>query len=400
MGRIVSRAGFASALAVALVVGALAGSSSGSAGDPLLIGRSNSAGSSNSSLTANTGGNSFVLYQNGTGSALRGWAKGSGNGVSATASNMAGNGVLADNEAANFGAGTAVRAEGGQQAGVYANTFDGPNAAGVIGDDLSGSTVGSGVVGFTDVGAAVVGEAFSNASPGGFGGFFLTESPGGQGLEVEACSAIAPAPPGCGTTQLAATFKGNVSIEGSLTVSGAKTGYVADYAVNGTSVTIHRGDALTVLGARAPLIGNIPLLVVGPARAGQIVIGVADSEMVGQQVSTRSLAGTRSAGVAEVPPVRISQETAYRQGGPATAPGHYLLVATLGAFGFASVDASGGPITAGDSLTASGTAGRLTHARPLTLQGQTFYAPGTSVGYALGSLGKGTGVIAIFVEPH
>jgi len=97
--------------------------------------------------------------------------------------------------------------------------------------------------------------------------------------------------------------------------------------------------------------------------------------------------------VAEVPPVRISQETAYRQGGPATAPGHYLLVATLGAFGFASVDASGGPITAGDSLTASGTAGRLTHARPLTIQGQTFYAPGTSVGYALGSLGKGTGVI-------
>jgi len=76
MGRIVSRAGFASVLAVALVFGTLAGSSSGSAGDPLLIGRSNSAGSSNTSLTANTGGNSFVLYQNGTGSALRGWAKG------------------------------------------------------------------------------------------------------------------------------------------------------------------------------------------------------------------------------------------------------------------------------------------------------------------------------------
>ena len=73
--------------------------------------------------------------------------------------------------------------------------------------------------------------------------------------------------------------KGAAVIEGDLTVTGAKTGYVADYAINGSKVTLHQGDAVTLLGVKAAAIGNIPLLVVGPAKSGDTVIGVVDREM-------------------------------------------------------------------------------------------------------------------------
>ena len=69
MRGIVGRVATAAGLAVVLVA-VLAEASSGSAGQSLILGRSNNAGTKNTSLTSKSSGNSFVLYQNGTGSAL------------------------------------------------------------------------------------------------------------------------------------------------------------------------------------------------------------------------------------------------------------------------------------------------------------------------------------------
>ena len=73
---------------------------------------------------------------------------------------------------------------------------------------------------------------------------------------------------------------------------------------------------------------------------------------------------------------------------------------TLGAYAYGSADASAGAIKAGDELVAGTTAGKLVKSSKVTVSGKTFSVPGTSVGYALGSLADGTGRIGIFVSPH
>jgi hypothetical protein len=75
-------------------------------------------------------------------------------------------------------------------------------------------------------------------------------------------------------------------------------------------------------------------------------------------------------------------------------------VVTLGAYAYLKVDASAGPILAGDLLTASDSFGRAAKARQLSVQGVSFYAPGTIIGKALGNLDSGTGYIPVFVSPH
>ena len=78
-------------------------------------------------------------------------------------------------------------------------------------------------------------------------------------------------------------------------------------------------------------------------------------------------------------------------------PGQYLSVVTLGAFAYLRVDASSGPIYAGDLMTVSGTPGLATSAQMITVEGVSFYAPGTIIGKALGNLESGTGLIPVFV---
>ena len=57
----------------------------------------------------------------------------------------------------------------------------------------------------------------------------------------------------------------------------------------------------------------------------------------------------------------------------------------------------GGPIKRGDLLTCSSIPGHAMKARPLTVQGEEFFRPGTIIGKALGSLESGSGVIEVFV---
>ncbi len=73
-------------------------------------------------------------------------------------------------------------------------------------------------------------------------------------------------------------------------------------------------------------------------------------------------------------------------------PGQYLSVVTLGAYGYINVDATKDPIQPGDLLVSTDT-GVAAKAVQITVNGVSFYAPGTIIGKALGSLDSGVGFI-------
>jgi hypothetical protein len=364
----------------------------------LIIGNiSQSAGTSNTALTTRSSGNAFKMQNNGTGSGLRGVATGGGNGVSVTATHRNGRGVFAENTASTPGErGLGALVLGNQQSGLYAQTENG-NAAGAIGDDFSGSTAGSGSVGLTDFGTGVFGLAFNDLEdPGtgpGNGGYFVNQSSADYALFAEGCAN--PEIP-CPGPALAAQLVGNVLIDGDLEITGTCTGCVAaSMAVNGTGSVIRQGDAVALVGVKT-VRGGL-LLLVAPARDGQQLIGVADRAMMPHKISKRTL-GSASRGQKQ--PLKVSSQTVYAPAGRTIQPGQLMRVVTHGIFAYASASASAGAIRAGDPLALGGVAGRLVRQRPIHYAGQSFYAPGRSVGYALGSLGSGSGLIAIFVSPH
>jgi hypothetical protein len=387
---------FAAVLAVILVVG-LANIALGAKGDPLIIGNiTQSAGTSNTALTTRSSGNAFKMQNNGTGSGLRGVATGGGNGVSVTATHRNGNGVFAENTASTPGNGLGALVLGNQQPGLYAQTLNG-DAAGVIGDDFSGSTDGTGTVGFTDFGTGVFGLALNDPDDEGIGpgngGYFVNESSDDYALFAEGC-----ADPGipCPGPALAAQLVGNVLIDGDLEITGTCTGCTAaSMAMNGTDSIIRQGDAVALVGAKT-VRGGL-LLLVAPAREGQQLIGVADRAMLPHTILKRSL-GSASRG--RKPPLKVSKQTVYVPAGRAIQPGQLMRVVTHGVFAFGSASSSAGAIRPGDPLSLGRISGRLVRQRPIDYAGQTFYAPGASIGYALGTLGKGNGLIAIFVNPH
>ena len=175
---------------------------------------------------------------------------------------------------------------------------------------------------------------------------------------------------------------GDLRIVGDLTATGSKAGYVVDVAVNGSHQALRQGDAVTLLGVRAPVLGSIPVLVVGPANGGDAVIGVVDRW------------------VDLTPDPKASDGSSHvKANGTSVEPDEYLYVVTLGSFAAASVDASAGSIKAGSRLSA-GANGRLVKAKPIQVSGRSMYPAGEQVGYALGELASGTGTVGIFVSPH
>jgi hypothetical protein len=362
---------FAALLAILLIITGstiAAGASDRAAGDALILGNtSQSAGTKNTAFKTNTTGNAFRVNQNGTGSALRGVA-GDGNGGNFTAENANGNGIFSENTGGSTGTGTGLTVEGNRNTGIYA-TSEGPTGTyavrGVSSANIGGAFDGVYGGGY-GIGTGLYGWGGQNDSPSAFGLWGIAESPSGY----------------------AGYMAGNLYVSGDSTFVGAKTGYVAEYAVNGSLATLHQGDAVSIMGVRPPIVGNIPLLVVGPARVGDRVIGVVDRAMAPSTVTRTTPAG------------KSERSTTYYAVGTRVQKGQYFLVVTFGSFAHGSVDASAGPIRAGDSLAAGATQGELALA-PTVLSGNYSYAvPGLSVGYALGSLSSGKGTIAIFVSPH
>jgi hypothetical protein len=179
---------------------------------------------------------------------------------------------------------------------------------------------------------------------------------------------------------LAGYFVGDVVVTGSCCIS-----TLSAYAVNGSSKPLHRGQAVTVIAVRTPVVGSVPLLVVVPARAGQVVTGVVDR---GMRLVT---VGASSAAPKSVLSSKAGRTATAQESGPVAAPRAYLSVAISGLVE-ASVKTSGGPVVPGDRLMASSSPGMFTKAIPVQLGGRSFYAPGTGVGIALSEPDK-TGLV-------
>lgn len=110
-------------------------------GDPLLIGSTaNNAGTANTTLTTSSTGTALLVTQNGSGTALRGSAVGSGSiagfftaangtGISGVTGDPGGYGVFASNDDAAYGGGGAIRASGKNNHALVATTdYSGANA--------------------------------------------------------------------------------------------------------------------------------------------------------------------------------------------------------------------------------------------------------------------------------
>jgi hypothetical protein len=66
-----------------------------------------------------------------------------------------------------------------------------------------------------------------------------------------------------------------------------------------------------------------------------------------------------------------------------------LIRSPLGAFAYLKVDASTGAIKAGDLLSVSPVAGVAAKATMITVDGASFFAPGTIIGKAISGLESG-----------
>lgn len=180
--------------------------------------------------------------------------------------------------------------------------------------------------------------------------------------------------------------KGFTYLEGNLTVTGSKSGYVVDIALNASSEPLERGDVVAVVGVDAPVLGEIPVMRVVKANSGNAasIVGVVDQLWEPCQKPAEELQAGEACGGYDY------EATLFQ-------PGQYISVVTLGAYGYLKVDASYGPIHAGDLLSISPTAGVAAQAQQITVSEVSFYAPGTILGKALQDFDSGSGYIAVFV---
>lgn len=224
----------------------------------------------------------------------------------------------------------------GSQGSGYGGYFASSTGAGVHGRSTALSTAQNlytpGVWGYSEHGAAVYGQ---------------------QGNQPSA---------------LAGFFDGSVVVLGSLTVTGPKTGYVVDIALNDGPEALLPHDVVIITGVADPVVGSIPVPRV--RRADQPH-------------------DTRVAGVVERLYV-VNDAGQTQSAKEAIAPGEYLSLVTLGAYGAIRVDADYGAIAPGDLLVTSPTPG---HAMRADAPGV-----GTVIGKALDSHSSGTGSIPVLVS--
>jgi hypothetical protein len=171
-----------------------------------------------------------------------------------------------------------------------------------------------------------------------------------------------------------------------VTFGGGKSGYVVDIALNDGIEPLEQGDVVVISGYAAPVVGEIPVARV--RRAGSAgssaVMGVVDVRYVPCTDRSGLQAGQACGG--------------FDSGVTTIQPGEYLSVVTLGAYEAIKVDATSGPIRPGDLLSSGGGAGMAAKAAQMTVEGVSFYTPGTIIGKALGSLDEGMGIVPVFVS--
>jgi hypothetical protein len=167
---------------------------------------------------------------------------------------------------------------------------------------------------------------------------------------------------------------GDVLING--TFRGTKDGYVVDTFINASGLRLRTGDLVRLKGtpvARFTGLDNkipIPEITLTDQENDSRVIGIIDREVApsGDMLDRRS---------------EPDDPTFVDDGGE-------VQVVTLGTYAHCKVDTSGGPIEAGDLLTASANPGYARKATEPKI--------GSIIGKALEPLGEGTGYIAVFVN--
>jgi hypothetical protein len=213
---------------------------------------------------------------------------------------------------------------------------------------------------------------------------------------------------------------GGAFIDGNLTVTGSKSGYVVDVMQNVDSTILEPGDVVVIVGSGAPVYGQIPLVLVKKATQpyDSSVTGVVDQAMyvpspdvkaayekqqaaiiaAEQQRNKADAAGKGSDGKPNIAPVQMpdapitdDQGRPHATDAPNIPSGGYMNVVTLGSYKAVKADASFGPIHAGDLLTTSPHAG---YAMKVTDKSQAF---GAVIGKALADLDSGTGLIPVMV---
>ena len=254
----------------------------------------------------------------------------------------------------------AVRGEAGDVTGI--NPPLGP--VGVV-----GMGAGRGVFGASGSGTGVYGRSGSN-----YGGYFYSD--GWRAI-------YASSPPGqyAGffTNRGASVNEPGIYVDGNIVATGSKAGYVVDVSINAGSEALETGDVVAVVGVDDPVLGEIPVMRVVKATAGNAgaVVGVVDQRFVLEEVDGEKLA---------VPQGDMARNAA----GSGIQPGDYLSIVTLGAYKMIKADATNEAIQPGDLLTASPNAGYAVRA------GEA--APGTIIGKALEGLDSGQETIAVYVS--
>jgi hypothetical protein len=226
--------------------------------------------------------------------------------------------------------------------------------------------------------------------------------------------------PGEPDTGYVAEVNGSMEIVGNLTVNGSKSGYVVDLMQNVDASPLEPGDVVVIAGSAAPILGQIPVVTVRKATGAYDtrLAGVVDQEVYVPDAATRSayaqqqeaqriaqaaraqeLQSAAAAGRKpdlsgnDMPQANITdaQGTVHATDDAQVPQGGYANVVTLGAYKAIKVDASFGPIQAGDLLTTSPHAG---YAMKVTDKSQ---ALGATIGKALAGLDSGTGLIPVLV---
>ena len=195
---------------------------------------------------------------------------------------------------------------------------------------------------------------------------------------------------GSGSGNAAQINGGDLYVDGNISASGSKAGYVVDFAQNAGKDVLEVGDVVVVTGYSDPILGQIPVMLVRKASdAGSTgVVGVVDRAVT--FTSAQSPAGIEhevlSAQGAEFQPLLAPQISTEEV---PVSTGEYVSIVTLGAFHIVKVDASYGAIQPGDLLVSSSNPGYAMKA--------TDPKPGTIIGKALGALESGIGNIPILV---
>jgi hypothetical protein len=252
-----------------------------------------------------------------------------------------------------FGKGDGVRGYSGSTAYNY---------AGVYAVNSGGTAVGGG------------GSGVYAYSSNGYGGYF--ESSTYRALYAKGAAAWYAAyienPLGSANVGL--------YVNGTLWVTGAKTGYVTDAAINDGPEPLETGDVVVIVGVAEPIAGQIPVIRVRKATAADstAVAGVVD-QGVGMQQGPQDK---------EAIPGVLGHDASLANN-TAIQPGEYLLIVTLGAYKGVKVDATKAPIHPGDLLVISGNAGYASVAVDPKI--------GTVIGKALGELNSATGLIPVLV---